>query len=141
MEAAKDQEATAMLIHVSGGRTRAGVPLAQTMLQLIQEEGDPPGLWYCDTTSDVEEALASHKVLKAGAWLWVELPTYEAATCLKTSLAQLGVYAAPNGRTRGGPILYCFRVWPWNCHTIRNVSADWEYQPPPWCFGSRVSSC
>ena len=121
MEAAKVQEATAMIIHTPQGSTRERVSLSQAIIQNIHEQGGPPDMWYCDTTSDVEEELAYQKVLRDGAWLWIELPTYEAATCLKAVLVRLGVYPAPDSLTRGGRMLYCFRVTPWNCRTIRNV--------------------
>lgn len=103
--------------------------IEQSIIGIVHQLGGQLPDWYCNTTSDPEEALARHCAFRTGAWLWAEPGSYDAGVHLKTRLARCGLSCAPDFRTRGGNYFYCFRVCGLNCHTICSVPADWVYHP------------
>jgi hypothetical protein len=101
-------------VRIDRGATDPTPHILNAVLQL----GGKPSNCYCNTTSDVEEAMAYHGVLRDGESWCFEFHTYEAAVQVKRRLAELGFYCPPERRTRGGRFLYGFIVTEQNCNKI-----------------------
>lgn len=121
-----------MFIHTPYGLTQLNslTGLSAPILDHIRTSGGKPGDWFCCTSLDAEERLASIGVFRLGDWVWVECNTYSAALTLKSALSKAGVYCGSDRQRRGGSQVYCYRVTLWNCWSVPFEDADWVYDPP-----------